>query len=458
MRGIVIFLLFFNLIWADTVILKNGSVYEGRIIKETEKMIIIKTEIGEIGIPREKIKEIEYEWIKEGEKEYKKGNWEEAKEIFEKYIEKEKGKTKDKEKAIFKAGMCYIKLNKKEKALKKFLQLLKEYPETEYREKAEIEIGRIYYEKGEKEKAKEIFGKLKGSWDRNTRAEAEYYLFVLNPPETEEAKEKFYNHYITRYPESPYISEILYQKVKTLYNRMGNREKYTIKNIPQYREIKELLEKAKEKTQNPETLKEISPLLITCYDHLAEYRRKHKTMKEYAALLYPEEREKQAEWMKEQADRLITEGETGEAIQIYRKIEKEYPETKVSSDALYEVAKIIDKEETRCEAVRGSIREYENLIKKYPESQYAEYIYFTLVKKYQILGRKEKEIEYFEEFLKKYPESKKRENALFYLGLLYRESKKENQAKRIWRKYLEEYPKGIYSQVIKTYLEGGESE
>ena len=38
----------------------------------------------------------------------------------------------------------------------------------------------------------------------------------------------------------------------------------------------------------------------------------------------------------------------------------------------------------------------------------------------------------------------------------YPESKKEKEAKRIWRKYLEEYPKGIYSQVIKTYLKGGD--
>ena len=331
MRGIIIFLLFFGgLIWADTIILKNDSVYEGRIIKETEKMIIIKTEIGEIGIPRDKIKEIEYEWVKEGEKEYKKGNWEEAKEIFEEYIEKEKGKTKDKEKAIFKIGMCYMKLNEKEKALKKFLQLLKEYPDKEYREKAELEIGKIYYGKGEKEKAKEIFEKLKGSWDRKIKAEAEYYLFVLNPPETEESKEEFYNEYIAQYPESPSISEILYQKVETLYNRMENREKYTIKNIPQYREIKEILEKAKEKTQDPETLKKIYPLLITCYDHLAEYRRKHQTMKKYAQLLYPEDREKQAEWMKNQADRLITEGETAEAIVLYRMIIRSYHKSNIS--------------------------------------------------------------------------------------------------------------------------------
>jgi len=58
----------------------------------------------------------------------------------------------------------------------------------------------------------------------------------------------------------------------------------------------------------------IYPLLITCYDHLAEYRRKHQTMKKYAQLLYPENREKQAEWMKKQADRLITEGEISGSI------------------------------------------------------------------------------------------------------------------------------------------------
>ena len=201
--------------------------------------------------------------------------------------------------------------------------------------------------------------------------------------------------------------------------------------------------------------KKIYPLLITCYDHLAEYRRKHKTMREYAALLYPEEREKQAEWMEERADRLITEGETAEGIQIYRKIEKEYPETKVSSDALYEVAKIIDEEETRCEAVRGSIREYENLIKKYPESQYAEEVHFKLVRKYQRLGKLNEGIRILENFIKNYPESKKKEQALFLLGILYRKTKNYENMKKVWNEYLKNYPEGTYTSIINSFLKGG---
>lgn len=59
---------------------------------------------------------------------------------------------------------------------------------------------------------------------------------------------------------------------------------------------------------------------------------------------------------------------------------------------------IFDKEETRCEAVRGSIREYENLIKKYPESQYAEGIYFTLVKNIKFLREKERRLNILKSF------------------------------------------------------------
>ncbi len=412
-------------------------------------MIIIKTEIGEIGIPREKIKEIEYEWVEEGEKEYKKGNWEEAKEIFEKYIEKEKGATKDKEKAIFKIGMCYMKLNEKEKALKKFLQLLKEYPDTEYREKAELEIGKIYYGKGEKEKAKEIFGKLKGSWDRKIKAEVEYYLFVLNPPETEEEKEEFCDNYITRYPESPYISEILYQKAETLYNRMGNREKYTIKNIPQYREIKELLEKAKEKTENPETLKKIYPLLITCYDHLAEYGRKHKTMKEYAVLLYPKEREKQAEWIKKQADRLITEGEIGEGIQIYRKIEKEYPETKVGLNCCLSLGRIFEKEGD----IERSAKGFVSFVKNYPDEEKCAELLIEAAKKYKSIGRYKKSIECLEKIIKEYRKTEKVEDALFAIGFYYKDIRNLKKAKEYWARYLEMYPEGKYTSIIKGELE-----
>ena len=393
--------------------------------------------------------------MKEGEEEYKKGNWQEAIELFERYLEKEKGITKTREEILYKTGICYVKTGQEEKAKEKMEQLLKEYPETIYRDKAELEIGKIYYEEGEKEKAKGVLSRIRGSWDKEVRGEVEYYLFLISPPEKQQEKEKFYDNYISQYPESNKIPEILYLKAETLYNKIENKEEYTTKNIPQYKQIKELLEKAS-KTEEIETLKKIYPLLITCYDHIAEYQEKYKIMKQYAELLYPEDKEKQAEYLKEQADKLMAQEETGEAIIMYRKIAKEYPDTEIAPEVLFDVAKIIYEEEKKVEAVNQTIKEYEEIIQKYPKNKYAEDIYFILVKKYQELGKINQAIKQLEDFLKTYPDSKKYESALFLLGMMYKENKSQEQAKKVWEEYLKKYPEGVYYTVVKTFLEEGD--
>ena len=393
--------------------------------------------------------------MKEGEEEYKKGNWQEAIELFERYLEKEKGITKTREEILYKTGICYVKTGQEEKAKEKTEQLLKEYPETIYRDKAELEIGKIYYEEGEKEKAKGVLSRIRGSWDKEVRGEVEYYLFLISPPEKQQEKEKFYDNYISQYPESNKIPEILYLKAETLYNKIENKEEYTTKNIPQYKQIKELLEKAS-KTEEIETLKKIYPLLITCYDHIAEYPEKYKIMKQYAELLYPEDKEKQAEYLKEQADKLMAQEETGEAIIMYRKIAKEYPDTEIAPEVLFDVAKIIYEEEKKVEAVNQTIKEYEEIIQKYPKNKYAEDIYFILVKKYQELGKINQAIKQLEDFLKTYPDSKKYESALFLLGMMYKENKSQEQAKKVWEEYLKKYPEGVYYTVVKTFLEEGD--
>ena len=393
--------------------------------------------------------------MKEGEEEYKKGNWQEAIELFERYLEKEKGITKTREEILYKTGICYVKTGQEEKAKEKMEQLLKEYPETIYRDKAELEIGKIYYEEGEKEKAKGVLSRIRGSWDKEVRGEVEYYLFLISPPEKQQEKEKFYDNYISQYPESNKIPEILYLKAETLYNKIENKEEYTTKNIPQYKQIKELLEKAS-KTGEIETLKKIYPLLITCYDHIAEYPEKYKIMKQYAELLYPEDKEKQAEYLKEQADKLMAQEETGEAIIMYRKIAKEYPDTEIAPEVLFDVAKIIYEEEKKVEAVNQTIKEYEEIIQKYPKNKYAEDIYFILVKKYQELGKINQAIKQLEDFLKTYPDSKKYESALFLLGMMYKENKSQEQAKKVWEEYLKKYPEGVYYTVVKTFLEEGD--
>jgi len=251
--------------------------------------------------------------------------------------------------------------------------------------------------------------------------------------------------------------EILYQKAETLYHQIPDKTP-SIKNIPRYKEISDHLEQIIRKNpEGKELLKETYQLLIVSYDHQAKYPEKHQSMKKYAQLLYPEDKEKQAEMIKKEADRLGEQGEIAEAITIYRIIEKEYSETKIAPEALFQVAKIIEEEERQQRAILYTVEEYKKLIQEWPKTEYAEEACFALVKKYQNKGMNAKAIEFLNFLVKNYPNSRYFEYSMFLLGQFYIQIKKESEARKVWNEYLTIYPEGKYSTIIKTFLKGGES-
>jgi TolA-binding protein len=254
------------------------------------------------------------------------------------------------------------------------------------------------------------------------------------------------------------IPEELYLKAETLYNSIPNKTQ-SITNIPKYKEITDILEQIteKEQTAGTELLQKTYQMMINSYDKQARYTGKHNAMKQFAALKYPEDKEQQAQWLKQQADKLMEEGETAEAITLYRMIAREYPETETAPESLFIIAEIIEKVENKQMAVTQTIKEYETLIKQYPKTEYAAESCLLLTKQYQLNKEHNKAIESLNFFLKEYPENKKYENALFHLGLLYHQNKKEVEAKKIWQEYLKKYPGGIYSGVVKTFI-GGDGE
>jgi tetratricopeptide (TPR) repeat protein len=207
--------------------------------------------------------------------------------------------------------------------------------------------------------------------------------------------------------------------------------------------------------QSKTSLKNHYPVLIEKYDKQAEYGKKHRSMKEYAEILYPE-KEKQAEYLKNEADKLREQGEIGEAIMIYRKIAEEYRNTERGGESSFIIANIIEQQEDEQDAVKGTIEEYEKLIRDYPKTKYSEEVHFKLVRKYQKLGKINEGIRILENFIKNYPESKKKEQALFLLGLLYRETKNSENMKKVWNEYLKNYPEGTYTSIINSFLKGGE--
>jgi TolA-binding protein len=250
----------------------------------------------------------------------------------------------------------------------------------------------------------------------------------------------------------------LYKKAEMLYGDIPGKT-HTIKNIPKYKEITDLLEQITEKKQTAgtELLQKTYHLMIDSYDKQARYPEKHNAIKQYAILKYLEEKEQQAQWLKQQADKLMEEGETAEAIILYRMTAREYPETEIAAASLFIAAEIIEKEEKRQIAATQTIKEYETLIAKYSKTEYAEESYLALVKQYQLKQDYNKAIQCLNTFLTEYPESKKYESILFQLGILYQQNKKEGEAKKVWDEYLKKYPAGLYFNVVKTFI-GGESE
>jgi outer membrane protein assembly factor BamD (BamD/ComL family) len=249
------------------------------------------------------------------------------------------------------------------------------------------------------------------------------------------------------------IPEELYLKAETLYNSIPDKTQ-SMKNIPRHKGITDLLEQvAGKRPESKELLQKTYHLMIDSYDKQARYPEKHNAMRKYAAILYSEDKEQQAHWMKQQADKLLEEGETLEAITLYRMAAQEYPETETAPESLFIISEIIEKVENKQMAVTQTIREYEMLIKQYPKTQYAEESYLLLVKQYQQNQDHNKAIESLNIFLREYPGSKKYENALFQLGLLYQQNKKESEAKKIWQEYLKKYPGGVYSNVVEAFIE-----
>jgi TolA-binding protein len=169
-------------------------------------------------------------------------------------------------------------------------------------------------------------------------------------------------------------------------------------------------------------------------------------MKEYAEILYPE-KEKQAEYLKNEADKLREQGETGEAIMIYKFIGQEYPLTNKDKGSLLQLGEIF-KNEMDKEKV---IFYYSQVMQKY-EPFITESEWWEIIKNFDFLKQYYKAIELSEKFLQKFEDSKYREDILFTLGNLYRKIGEIKKAQNVWEIYIKEYPTSIKNNMIEKFF------
>ncbi|MFN4228065.1 MAG: tetratricopeptide repeat protein, partial [Candidatus Ratteibacteria bacterium] len=188
-------------------------------------------------------------------------------------------------------------------------------------------------------------------------------------------------------------------------------------------------------------------LLIECYDRQAKYKEKHKTIKKYGQFLHPEEKEKQAQIIKEHADKLREEGETTEAIILYRLIGKEYSETSVLVEILLLLGQIMEQEKD----YQNAIREYENILNKKNVFLTKESL-LNIGKAYKQANKNKEAIEIFQKLLAQFPDSILKEETLYELATTYYNYGDKIKSKEKFNEYLKEYPNGKYNKVVEIFL------
>ncbi len=450
-------LLVFLLLWsgsgaADQVILKTGTVWEGKVIKETAESLLFQTDKSQITIPRERIKEIIiHTSFFYAEKAFEAKNYAEALRLYREYLKKYPA-GEDREPAAFKAGLCYLKMADPEPALVSFEEFLKTYPDSAFSTEAALHIGEAYFVRNRKEKAGEYFQKAISSPSRSVAGSAAYFLFCLREDKSPAETLEFCENYLKEHPRSERTPEVIYLKAEVLYSRAVQRSQAD-QNISDYQAITAMLEETAGQHPGAAIPENILKLRMDCYERQARYAQKHKTLKKYADLVAQGDKEKAARMVRDAADKLITEGEVTEAITLYRVIKQEYPETALAPEVCFQIAKILQEEANKHGAMEYN--EHEILIQKYPKTQYAEEACFDLVKQHQRIGKYPQAIERLNYFLKNYPESKYVQNGTFLLGFLYHQAKQKEEARKVWEWYLKKYPDDItYSSIIKAYLGG----
>jgi TolA-binding protein len=188
--------------------------------------------------------------------------------------------------------------------------------------------------------------------------------------------------------------------------------------------------------------------MIDSYDRQARYPEKHNAMKEFATLKYSEDKGQQAQWLKQQADKMMEQGETAEPITLYRMTAREYPETRVSSEISILLGQIMEKQGD----YQNAAREYENVFNKKATSVLTEEVSFKMGKAYKQSNKNKEAIEIFQKLLMQSPNTIFKEKLLYELATTYYNQGDKIKAKEEFNKYLKEYPNGEYYKRVEIFL------
>ena len=305
----------------------------------------------------------------------------------------------DQAQAQLQIGQSYFKQGKISRAITEFNQLILNYPDSDRAPQSQMMIGRSYFQLGDYDRAVLAFRKLSNL-----------------------------------YPESEFVDDALYTIGDCYYNA-GNYELAI-----QYYEA--LLQKHPKSPLLPDAISGIQWSMIQKGDS----KEAVKVVDHYMNLL--KETGSAPEFLKRKAELFVNLNQFTESIDTYRKIMRDYPDSEQASNSWYWIAEIYRKSSNKQEVEGALLRQ----VSEYPLSS-SSAIALNELAKITFEGQNFRQsINYCNQLLSKFPDSNFAPNADYRIGQNYLNLDQTLQAENHYRSMLSKSPVEQYSDFAKLGL------
>jgi len=387
------------------------------------------------------------------------GNREEAENLFRKLLE-----TDFSSQAKFQLAVIEEEKGNYEKAISSFVPLSTKSRKDRLEDYSRYHLATCYYNLGKYESAQKYFERVAYTYTRIEEAPLSLYydgLCLLKLKEYKKAGDRF-ALLVKEFPLHPFSKEAEYLVAESIYEnakkeRWGANPTATLNYILEY--LQGVIEKypGTELSDKSYYLRaEAIRKLTDTYNEMKNYEAARRTYAllvgyEELGLKPPEEKKKEEEKKpkgpgyenpiglkyKELADKLYVDCKYKEAIELYRRLLMECPDSMYAPWAQRTIGICY----AAMENYEKAVEELRKVVDKYSETEWAANALERMgVYYWQGLNKPEVAIVVFRELLQKYPESSLAPFAQYYLGLVYLRLEDYKQASFEFNKVIRQYP------------------
>jgi len=149
------------------------------------------------------------------------------------------------------------------------------------------------------------------------------------------------------------------------------------------------------------------------------------------------------------AERYFEQGKYEKSIESLLNIVKEYPESDLSSWALYFLGDIYN---FKLKDYGKAIAEYRNLIQKFPRHRFVANAQFKIAECCRKMEEWQEAIEVYKKFIQDYSQYGYADYAQFYMGQCYERLKDWEKAKAAYSSISAKYPESIWTDVARNRI------